>query len=66
MDDVTVFFVLLLALVGAFAVLAVSAAVRARRDDVRRWWTVPAVSVAVAAAPILVGVAGLLVLPSLA
>ena len=63
MDDVTAFFIFLIAVVGAFAALAVTAAVRARRDDARRWWTIPAISVAVAAVPLAVGVAGLLVVP---
>ena len=61
MDDVLAFFLLLLALVGCFAGVAVAASIRARRNQVKRWWALPAVSVAVAAAPLVVGVAGLLV-----
>ena len=63
MDDVLAFFIFLTAVVAAFAALAVAAAIRARRDKVRRWWALPAVSVIVGAAPILVAVSALLIVP---
>ena len=63
MDDVLAFFIFLTAVIAAFAALAVAAALRARRDKVRHWWALPAVSVVVAAMPIMVAVSGLLIVP---
>lgn len=65
MDDATIFFAILLALIGAFAVLAVIAAVRARRDRARHWWAAPVISVLAVTATLLAGVGGLLVVPAL-
>lgn len=63
MDDVLAFFIFLSAVIAAFAALAVAAAVRARRNKERRWWALPAVSIVVGAAPILVAVSALLIVP---